>query len=352
MVGVTSGYLPRQLACLQGGLRAVLFVLRSYLHDSLYNVPTVDVWRMVMATDTRLSVRLIGSGVQHGHIELRRLAQFGERLQRTIDRIAFALEKERGSNRKPSDVRNDTALRFLGTSEGSLVTHLEFIRPPIVFGDFHDIATEAATAMVEGFNELRTYSDIDELPTGYDQGVLIVLEEFGKIVKSDINSIEFTVATPEQTYDAVFDAYTKEQIKSAISEPEEKIAAITGHLLMLNFGRERYQCHLYTDETNFIKCTFDEDAGDQIDTLIRHEVNAIGIATINPVTEEVDKFHIKQVRSLTDENPTPSELRADLDAFSKENDTLSSLRRGLEEALAGETHPISSLWDDWDDESE
>lgn len=305
-----------------------------------------------MAADTQISVRLIGAAVQNGHIELRRLAQFGDRLQRTIDRIAFALEKERGSSRKPSDVRTDTALRFLGTSQGSLVTHLEFIRPSIMFSDFQDLATEAATAMVTGFNELRTFDSIEALPNGYDQGVLVVLDEFGKLVRSDISSIEFTVITSEKTYDAVFDSYTREQIQSAISEPDERIAAISGHLLMLNFGRERYQCHLYTDETNFIKCTFDEDASDQINKLIRHEVNAIGIATINPVTEDIDSFHIKQIRSLSNENPTPSELLQDLAVFRETNDTLQSLRQSVAEVVNGELHPIDTLWDGWDDETE
>jgi hypothetical protein len=297
--------------------------------------------------DTTVKIKLTGPAVAGGAIELRRLVQFGERLQKAVDRIAYALEKQSGSRRKLAEVRQDTALRLMQTSEGSFAAEFNFMRPPILFKDYYDIATLAMTHLVSGLEYLQV-SENGHLPEGYDQGVLIVLDELGKTLDNGIDAMLFDVLTPNQHLVAVYDKYTHSRIVENISEPEEKIAAVTGRLLMINFVKDRYRCHLFLDETNYIPCTFDEDTADVIERTLRHEVYVVGIATMNPVNDEIARLHIKQVVVLDEENIPPQQLAELLDAYIVENDTLAGFREGWSEALAGETRPISELWDDID----
>ena len=299
--------------------------------------------------DTIINVTLKGSAVSDGTIELRRLVQFGERLQKAVDRVAYSIEKQSGSRRRLREVRTDTTLRLLNTKKGSFAAELNFVRPPVLFEDYYDVATDAIAKLVSGLEFLR-HSSNGELPDGYDQGVLIVLQDLGKTLNQGIESMNFTVTTPKESIDSTFDGHTNSRIIENISEPEEKIAAVTGHLLMANFGREKYRCHLYLANDKYISCTFDEDVIDDVDSAMRHQVNAIGIATLNPVDDEIDKFHIKQIIILDNEFVPPQQLTESLNVYIKENDTVASFHKSWEEVLSGHALPVSELWDGIDAE--
>lgn len=298
-------------------------------------------------TDVIINASLNGPAVDHGGIEWRRLVQFGEALQKAIDRMAYSLEKEQGARRKFNEVLADTRLRLIDTKHGSFEMTLGFIRPPVLFEDYYDLASRSAVKLVAGLDLLRA-GHSDNLPEGYDQGVLVVLQEFGKLLSHGVDSIDLAVKTRSHEVTGVYDNSTYSTVKQNIIEPEEKIAAVTGHLLMVNFGRERYRCHLYQTDDQFVNCTFDEDVMDVIDGAVRRLVNAIGIATIDPVTDEISSLHIKRIIVLDDPGHPPPDLSAALDEYIEQNDTLASFRRSWEEVLSGKLRPIADLWDDID----
>ena len=299
--------------------------------------------------DTTISVTLTGSATKDGTIELRRLVQFGDSLQKAVDRMAYAIEKQHGSRRKLNEVRQDTALRLTETKKGSFAVELDFIRPPVLLEGYYDIATESMIKLVSGLDFLNN-SENGNLPDGFDQGVLIVLKNLGKILNQGVDSMKFEVTSKYKQISSAYDGYTHSRIIENISEPEERIADITGSLLMVNFRKERYRCHLFLDDNNYISCTFDEDAADDIDGAMRHMVNAIGIATLDPVNDEIRQFHIKQIVILDKESVLPQQLSVLLDTYIEDNDTAAGFREGWEEALAGNTRPVSELWGDIDAE--
>ncbi len=305
-------------------------------------------------SDTNIKIALKGSALADGTIELRRLTQFGDRLQKAVDRIAYSIEKESGGRRKLSEVRQDTALRLINTHKGSFVTEMGFVRPPVLFEGHYDIATVAIEKLVLGLEYFHHTSNDSELPKGYDQGVLAVLKELGKTLTKGIEQIEFSVSTPRNhIIRGVYDKHTQAHLLEAITAPEEKIAAVTGTLVMANFRYdryERYRCNLFTDAENQIACTFDEDVADSIGQAMRKNVNAIGIATIDPADDEIATFHIKQLVILDDDNMSPQRLTDLLDSYIEENDTIASFRRSWQEAIEGEVHAVASLWDGIDAE--
>lgn len=298
-------------------------------------------------TDVIINASLNGPAVEQGGIEWRRLVQFGDALQKAIDRMAYSLEKEQGARRKFNEVLADTRLRLIDTKHGSFEMTLAFVRPPVLFEDFYDLASTSAVKLIAGLNQLRV-SQNGHLPEGYDQGVLVVLQEFGRLLSHDVDSIDLVVTTKSGEVSGSYDTQTYSTIRHSLIEPEEKIAAVTGHLLMVNFGRERYRCHLYQTNDQYVSCTFDEDVIDVIDGAVRRLVNAIGIATIDPVTDEISSLHIKRIIVLDDPGHPPPDLSAALDEYIEQNDTLASFRRSWEEVRAGQLRPIADLWDDID----
>ena len=70
-------------------------------------------------TDVIINASLNGPAVEQGGVEWRRLVQFGDALQKAIDRMAYSLEKEQGARRKFNEVLADTKLRLLDTKHGS-----------------------------------------------------------------------------------------------------------------------------------------------------------------------------------------------------------------------------------------
>jgi len=300
-------------------------------------------------TDVIINASLNGSAVEQGSIELRRLVQFGEALQKAVDRMAYSLEKEQGTRRKLSEVQADTKLRLLNTKHGSFEMTLDFIRPPVLFEDYYDLATKSALQLVAGLDLLHAGQN-ENLPDGFDQGVLVVLQEFGKLLSHGVESIDLAVRTKSREVFAVYDRYTNAIVKQNVIEPEEKIAAVTGHLLMVNFGREKYRCHLYQTDDKYVSCTFDEDVIDEVNNAVRRLVNAVGIATIDPVTDEISTLHIKQIIILDEPSLPPPDLSSALDEYIEQNDTLASFRRSWEEVQAGKLRPIANLWDDIDAE--
>ena len=294
--------------------------------------------------DTSINITIKGKGAVNGTIELRRLVQFADRLQKAVDRMAYALEKQAGSKRSIRDISKETSLRLIETGEGSFTAKLKFIRPAILLSDQPDLATESITELVNGLSFIGS-SQNGEIPHHYDQGVLSTLEDLGKLLKNDFESFDIDVLTSSnQHFSSTYDRYMYTSVTELISEPEEKIAGVQGYLLMVDFGRENYLCNLYYEENKYIRCTFDEDAASDIENSVRQEVYAIGIATIDPVSEDIIHLRIKEL-TLLSEIQDQAELRDKLDIYIEENDSLASLERGWNEAILGEVMPVEGLWD-------
>jgi hypothetical protein len=132
----------------------------------------------------------------------------------------------------------------------------------------------------------------------------------------------------------------------------ERIDAIRGYLLVVNFRENHYSCEIYTeDNMKCIPCTFDEDTEDVVATAIRHLVYAIGIAAYQPQNSEILEFHIKELFILEmDDSPSQAELEKALNEYRSQNDTAAKFKQSWREVKQGKTYPISQLWDELDAE--
>lgn len=307
--------------------------------------------------EVQLKARLRGQAVPDGSISLRLFLSFGGDFQKTLDRIAYALERQRGSNRSQDAIREETALRVTGTQEGSFEVLMEpDTRRQLSFEDLsrnnvNDLFVEAADRFVDGLNEIRTSS---QMPQGYDQGVLVLLKDLGAIFRSGIDAIDLTLEADPITRFASYDKPLLAKVVTLITPPEERLQALIGELLMANFKgdrQDRFKCHLYVNEDQKISCTFDEEIADDIQIAMRHYVHVIGVATIDPVTEDIKLFNIKRVTILDgDQVPTQQELEAQLVEYSTENDAASNFRKGWRQAMSGQVRPLADILRELEDE--
>ncbi|MEZ4675377.1 MAG: hypothetical protein R2932_14165 [Caldilineaceae bacterium] len=223
-------------------------------------------------------------------------------------------------------MRDDTKLKFVGHRQGSFTAQLSVVRPPVLFEDFYDLASDALEKLVKGSASSRP-APMATCPAAMIS-VLLVLKDLGNLLNHGIDTIEFRLSSQQHEYRATYDQVFKTQLTEYIAEPEEKIAGVEGQLLMANFGRDKYQCHLYHTDHEYLRCTFDEDIADEIDDAIRHIVYAIGVATVDPITDEIASLHIKALHLLDREETPAGNLVEALRAYIAEHDTIASFQRG------------------------
>lgn len=303
-----------------------------------------------MAT-TKVTITLRGEATRNGTIELTRFAKFSADFQTVINRIEYALRKE--DNRSPgfNPKVQKNSLRLVATGGGSFSAALEVVEPEQQSYEAN-MSAQALEYLVAGMQGLPSTSV--SLPVGYDQGVLISIQEMGSILKHQIDEIELNLDAPTRHQTVVYDQPLRAQVNHLLTEHEERIDLVHGRLLQVSFTSdtaERYKCRLYQTHRSYTTCTFDDDVADQIQGALRQSVSAIGIATVDPLTDTISKLHIKQLVIFGDNLAVSERDAADaLNEYRAANDTLAKLRRGLYEAMQGKTHPIASLWDAFDDE--
>lgn len=303
-----------------------------------------------MAT-TKVTVRLRGEATRDGTIALARFAKFGSDFQTVVNRIEYVLRKD--ENRKPgfNPKIQKASLRLLSTGKGSFITDLEVIEPEQQTYEVN-MSAKALEYFVVGMTQLQPSAA--RLPVGYDQGVLVYIQEMGSILKHEVEEIIMDLDAPDVHQTVVYDYPLLTTVNSLITDPEERIEAVRGHLLAVNFKgnrAERYQCRLYEEDGSYVSCTFDDDVSDEIQELLRREVSAIGIATVDSLTDTVSKLHIKKLIPLEGDDKGPErEAEQALERYRAENDTLAQFSQGLQEAFKGESRPISTLWDAFNDE--
>ncbi len=310
--------------------------------------------------DSTIRISLHGD-MPSGTIELNKLATFSEHFQNAVDEMAYSLERNRGSKSERKQITYETKLSLTGIEAGStdlLINPTYQDATPI----YPNLVEDSVEHIVDGITLIRSYNfSLDELPvlpSGWDESVVQKLYDLGKVFRQGVNEIDVSVTRNQQTKTAKYDQPIRAKLHRLLSENRERIESVTGQLLLVNFKEnkeEDFACRIYTDvgSTNFILCYFDEELSEEIERAVRKTVGVIGIATYDSISKETKKLHIKEllVHELgTDLNDFDRKVSEALRNYRLENDTLSGLEIAWKQVIAGDTHDISTLWDDFDDE--
>lgn len=310
--------------------------------------------------DSTIRIKLRGD-MPSGTIEFRKLAVFSEHFQNAVDEMAYSLERKRGSKAERQQITYETTLSLTGIEDGSTdLLAQQTLRDATPL--YPNLVEETVENIVDGIKLIRQYDfsldDIPALPGGWDENVVQKMYDLGKVFRQGIDEIGVHVTKNGQTKSAVYDQPLRARLHRMLSEKRERIESVTGRLLQVNFLEnkdEEFACRIYTDvgNKNYVTCYFDEDFSNQIEAAVRKTVGAIGIAEYDSITNETRKFYIKELllhELGTDLGDFDDEVREALHIYRSENDTLASFDRAWKQVLVGDTHDISTLWDEFDDE--
>jgi len=212
-----------------------------------------------------------------------------------VERIVNVLETGTGARvgRPPRGIQLLSALEVVSVSQGSFVLNLNLRRPQPLLPEF-DIGETAVEKLVAGLPAIT--AEVNGLPEGFDDGVLTVLREAGRVFDRGIDSASLSLARlPCQT---VFTSQTRDSVVSRIRRSQQSWVSAEGRLLMADVEEGTLRCRLHTSMGQRIHCTFPEHLASTIMTHMRRFVSVRGEATLEPSTDQVRSIRVLDVEAI------------------------------------------------------
>jgi len=158
-----------------------------------------------------------------------------------------------------------------------------------------DLGEQALECFVNGVKVLE--SDGEDLPEGYDRGVLTALKEQGKLFDRGIQRISFSLKTKRKQ--RIASSYTPDVYRRVIARIEQPIEAkrtLEGRLLMADFKETGFRCRIHPTIGPAIPCAFNEGDKGAILSALTHKVRLLGEAQESG--GRIREFNIEQIEVL------------------------------------------------------
>lgn len=301
-------------------------------------------------TPLRLELRLVGSLVNGSRLPLSELERVAGRLRTTLRDVAIVLSDHGPSGRGgrvKKFIEQAVDLNVVGSPRiGSFVLELE--APPRspteqdeLFGDFSpDLVEHSIEAFVSGLEALS--DELDQLPAGFDRGVLQAVTGFGQTFNRGIDELLFSIANgrPEPARAHL----TRDRIavaKRLIHKPIKSHTVIEGSLRMVD--DRTLECRVERPPGVSVACFFDEKDRDIVWEAGkgRQLVRVIGEGEFHPGEKQPRKVWASSIQVLYEELPFDPKVfwqHRDLDELAVEQEI--------------ESPRLALLSDPWRDEDE
>lgn len=254
-----------------------------------------------------LRIDLDGPTVKNHRISVSNLVGFLNSVQQAVERITINLSGKDSSvkpGRKKSSVKKISSLEIVSVGKGSISVSLDL--PEKQQGELYDdLGEQAITLLVDGIKMLS--NGVNDMPNGYDKGVLLALKESGSLFAKGIDNISFKYKFGKAENYARYTPVIRENIERMISKPIENTRTIEGRLLMGDFKETAYRCRLHPPIGDPITCLFDETQRDMILSALTSYVRLKGYSTEQEGViktfkiEDIDILE-KDIEELTEES--------------------------------------------------
>ena len=161
-----------------------------------------------------------------------------------------------------------------------------------------DLGLEAIGKAVQGLVSVQADEKVEELPAGYDDGVLDAWCEAEKLFDQGIDRIEFAVAGQAEPVRATLTRAGVSRLSRRLQEPVVHVRSLEGRLLMGDFKESGTRCRVHPAVGEPVECLFDESqAGEILDSLLGF-VRVTGEATEDSRTGKIRSLVIQSVERL------------------------------------------------------
>jgi hypothetical protein len=249
-----------------------------------------------------LQLRVKGPGVRSGRVPIPDLVKICEEAQKTINRQAEAMEGKKTLHPGPiSDaIRQECTLELIGIKRGS--TRLQFgLAKPQAPLPFPDQATFGALVVGQVALTIKNLGNGHGPSKEVDAGVLQGLYELGAVTENKrVSEIEWISpkAGDLKRIAAPVNRTVRERVAERMSSPKRVQMQIDGILDMADFKPTDLKCRIDPAIGSSVVCTFDEREINQVQSLLRKPVRAVGMAVIAPYTNRIESFHIQKIERL------------------------------------------------------
>jgi hypothetical protein len=208
---------------------------------------------------------------------------------------------------RQKSIREEIELDLVEVTHGSPATVLKFERSldqQAIEGI--DLGLEIIEKTLSGLQQVQR-SD-DELPAGFDPGVLMAWRDLGTLFEKGVDTISFSLNHRPQPMESTYDAAGFHRIQERIRGPQINIRTIEGRLLMADFKEHGTRCRIHPSIGDPVLCLFDENRKEEVlDNILRY-VKVVGEAKEDPFTGKISTIVLHDIQRLEDRE----EERADL----------------------------------------
>jgi hypothetical protein len=258
------------------------------------------------------SVRVEGPKVGAGRMRLADFLQLAGEISAAVERVGMVFSDTGLSTRRgarPKDLKKALSLDLVGFSEGSqaAVASFERTEPQMLIEDV-DLGNQIYTRWLEGLAQVS--GKTEELPPGYDVGVLLKMRDVGSLFSRGITQIEFSLNHRKAPAQFKYTEEAVEQIRKRIAKPESMTYSIDGRLVMVDFKETGPLFRIHPAVGEPVKCRFAESFREEVYENILKYVRVKG-------TAERDMQGRIAAITIADIEPLASEGNEHLDAIAR-----------------------------------
>jgi hypothetical protein len=257
---------------------------------------------------TTLTITVNGPLVREHRLPLSELQRIAQHVRGALRDVALVIT-QRGPSGKAGRVEKfieqAVDLRVIGQPRaGSFKLELEVptdIAPdpqlPVDFGP--GVADDAVRTLVQGINQID--QEMEQLPRGFDRGVLKDITPLNVALKKGIESIDLSANGAASPCVAVLDKKKLATARALIKRPHRAQAVVDGVLQMVDFAS--LECRVDRPPKPSVKCFFQEEQRGAVHEAVRQYVRVVGDGEFEPGRADPVKIDAASIEILYESLP-------------------------------------------------
>jgi hypothetical protein len=255
------------------------------------------------------SVRVEGPKVGAGRMRLADFLQLAGEISAAVERVGMVLSNTGLSTRRgarPKDLKKALSLDLVGFTKGSpaVVASFERTDPQMLIEDV-DLGNQIYTRWLEGLEEVS--GEKEELPMGYDVGVLLKMRDVGNLFSRGITQIEFSLNHRHRPVTFKYTEKAVGQVRHRIAKPESMTYLIDGRLVMVDFKETGPKFRVHPAFGEPVMCRFGDSFREEVYENILKYVRVKGNAE-RDAQGKVTAIDIADIEPLALKNEEPLDL--------------------------------------------
>lgn len=251
---------------------------------------------------TQLDVRVTGGIADQQRISANDLATLATVLQTAVRGIGTVLSGGQAglSGRWRGNVESATELQLVAEPRsGSLTLSLAFAPEPAVLPGTEQphLGRQALDALIDGMASLDETTD--ELPDGFDPGVLKTLDRLGRVVRRG-HAIEFSLdGMTAQPRRAQVNQHWLGTVEQLIAKPLRAHLSVEGVLQMVDLASRPLQCRIDRSYLPSVACAIPNDLEPQVRAALGRHVRTVGEGVFDRHSDEPKRLTVETLELLT-----------------------------------------------------